>query len=87
VTLPFSTDSPPRSPPLHVVVVTVDNRLAPKHPVPTSYEDSHVALRWALVASDPWLTAHGDLSRVFLAKDHAGVRHATAGGGIKLIHP
>jgi acetyl esterase/lipase len=66
------------------VVVTVDNRLASKHPVPTAYEDSLMALQWALVASDPWLTAHGDLSRVFLAE--AGILHSTVGGGIELIH-
>jgi acetyl esterase/lipase len=80
------------------VAVSVDYRLAPEHPVPAAYEDSLAALQWALSASDPWLAAHGDPSRVFLAGDSAGgnichhlamhpdVRHAhvAAGGGLRL---
>ncbi|KAL5216613.1 hypothetical protein ABZP36_008014 [Zizania latifolia] len=54
------------------VAVSVDYRLAPEHPVPAAYEDSLAALNWVLSAADPWLAAHGDLSRVFLAGDSAG---------------
>ncbi|CAL5068125.1 unnamed protein product [Urochloa decumbens] len=83
------------------VAVSVDYRLAPEHPVPAAYEDSLAALKWALsAASDPWLAAHGDPARVFLAGDSAGgnichhlamhqdIRGAGAGlKGIVLIHP
>jgi acetyl esterase/lipase len=88
------------------VAVSVDYRLAPEHPVPAAYEDSLAALKWALSSSsvaaeagaDPWLAAHGDPARVFLAGDSAGgnICHHLAmhpdvkrAGlkGIVLIHP
>ncbi|CAL4887181.1 unnamed protein product [Urochloa decumbens] len=85
--------------------VSVEYRLAPEHPLPAGYDDCLAALKWALSAAadaDPWLAAHGDLSRVFLAGDSAGANichHLAmhpdiiqAGGGAKLkgavmIHP
>ncbi|TVU14313.1 hypothetical protein EJB05_37774, partial [Eragrostis curvula] len=83
------------------VAVSVDYRLAPEHPLPAAYEDSLAALKWTLSRTDPWLAAHGDPGRVFLAGDSAGgnichhlamhpdVRGAGAGGlkGVVLIHP
>lgn len=82
------------------VAVSVDYRLAPEHPVPAAYEDSLAALRWALAAGDPWLAAHGDPARVFLAGDSAGgnichhlamhpdIRRGAGGlRGVVLIHP
>jgi acetyl esterase/lipase len=63
------------------VVVSVDYRLAPEHPVPAAYEDAFGALR-AVVSScrpdgaEPWLAAHGDASRVVLAGDSAGANMA-----------
>ncbi|XP_066347259.1 tuliposide A-converting enzyme 1, chloroplastic-like [Miscanthus floridulus] len=91
------------------VAVSVDYRLAPEHPVPAAYEDSLAALKWALSSSsvadaeaDPWLAAHGDPARVFLAGDSAGgnichhlamhpdIRDDAAGlklKGVVLIHP
>ncbi|CAN6241560.1 unnamed protein product [Urochloa humidicola] len=84
------------------VAVSVDYRLAPEHELPAAYEDSLAALKWALssaAADDPWLAAHGDLARVFLAGDSAGgnICHhlamhpeVRAAGGVKgavLIHP
>ncbi|XP_062225786.1 probable carboxylesterase 13 [Phragmites australis] len=80
------------------VAVSVDYRLAPEHLLPAAYEDSLAALKWVLSASDPWLAAHGDLARVFLAGDSAGgnICHHLAmhpdmrdAGlrGIVLIHP
>ncbi|CAN6248850.1 unnamed protein product [Urochloa humidicola] len=84
------------------VAVSVDYRLAPEHALPAAYEDSLAALKWALSAAagaDPWLGAHGDRARVFLAGDSAGgnICHhlamhpdVRASGGVKgavLIHP
>lgn len=67
------------------VVVSVDYRLAPEHPVPAAYEDAFAALK-AVVSScrlggpEPWLAAHGDASRVVFAGDSAGANmsHRTA---------
>ncbi|CAL5031760.1 unnamed protein product [Urochloa decumbens] len=83
-----------------VVAVSVDYRLAPEHALPAAYEDSLAALKWVLsAAADPWLDAHGDPARVFLAGDSAGgniCHHLAmhpeirAAGGVKgavLIHP
>ncbi|CAL5005744.1 unnamed protein product [Urochloa decumbens] len=77
-----------------VVAVSVDYRLAPEHPVPAAYDDAWAALRWAVAASsaarsdldDPWLSAHGDAARLFVAGDSAGANIAhnvtlRAGGG------
>ncbi|KAF8723256.1 hypothetical protein HU200_021772 [Digitaria exilis] len=56
-----------------MLVVSVNYRLAPEHPLPVAYEDSLRALEWAVSAgNDPWLSEHGDLGRVFLAGDSAG---------------
>ncbi|XP_062199213.1 2-hydroxyisoflavanone dehydratase-like [Phragmites australis] len=55
-----------------VLVVSVDYRLAPEHPVPAAYDDSWAALQWAASAQDEWIAEHGDVSRLFLAGDSAG---------------
>ncbi|KAE8769713.1 putative carboxylesterase 12 [Hordeum vulgare] len=67
------------------VVVSVDYRLAPEHPIPAAYEDAFAALKAVVGAcrpggAEPWLAAHGDASRVVLAGDSAGANmaHATA---------
>ncbi|XP_062224477.1 probable carboxylesterase 2 [Phragmites australis] len=52
--------------------VSVEYRLAPEHPLPAAYEDCLAALKWTLSAADPWVAAHGDLDRVFVAGDSAG---------------
>ncbi|KAI4962819.1 hypothetical protein ZWY2020_025281 [Hordeum vulgare] len=63
------------------VVVSVNYRLAPEHPLPAAYDDAFVALR-AIVAAcrpdgaEPWLAAHGDASRVVLAGDSSGANMA-----------
>ena len=76
--------------------VSVDYRLAPEHPLPAAYDDCLAALRWALSASDPWIAAHGDLGRGFLAGDSAGANichHVAIQPGVArlkgavLIHP
>ncbi|XP_040382967.1 2-hydroxyisoflavanone dehydratase-like [Oryza brachyantha] len=60
-----------------VIVVSVDYRLAPEHPVPACYDDAWSALRWAAAGAgaadaDPWLRDHGDRDRVFVAGYSAG---------------
>ncbi|TVU29598.1 hypothetical protein EJB05_21172, partial [Eragrostis curvula] len=52
--------------------VSVEYRLAPEHPLPAAYDDCLAALNWTLSAADPWVAAHGDLERVFVAGDSAG---------------
>ncbi|CAN6382149.1 unnamed protein product [Urochloa humidicola] len=57
-----------------LLVVSVNYRLAPEHPLPAGYADSLRALEWAVAGGggDPWLSRHGDLRRVFLAGESAG---------------
>ncbi|XP_040383252.1 2-hydroxyisoflavanone dehydratase-like [Oryza brachyantha] len=82
-----------------VLVVSVDYRLAPEHPLPAAYDDSWAALLWAASAPDGWLSEHGDTARLFLAGDSAGanivhdmlMRAGSNGGprieGAILLHP
>ncbi|CAL5012981.1 unnamed protein product [Urochloa decumbens] len=71
-----------------VVAVSVEYRLAPEHPVPAAYDDAWAALIWAVAAAsraagsgssspeEPWLCAHGDVARLFVAGDSAGANMA-----------
>ncbi|CAN6222319.1 unnamed protein product [Urochloa humidicola] len=56
------------------LVVSVEYRLAPEHPIPAAYDDAWSALRWvvASLADDPWLADHADPCRMFLVGDSAG---------------
>ncbi|XP_015696813.2 2-hydroxyisoflavanone dehydratase-like [Oryza brachyantha] len=81
------------------LVVSVDYRLAPEHPLPAAYDDSWAGLRWAASAQDGWIAEHGDTAHLFIAGDSAGaniahemlVRAAASGGprmeGAILLHP
>lgn len=83
------------------LVVSVEYRLAPEHPVPAAYDDAWAALQWVASLSDPWLSDYADPGRTFLAGDSAGgnivyntaVRAASAGGnlidieGLVIVHP
>ncbi|XP_020149142.1 probable carboxylesterase 5 [Aegilops tauschii subsp. strangulata] len=82
------------------LVVSVDYRLAPEHPVPAAYDDAWAALQWVASLSDPWLSDHADLGHMFLAGDSAGgniiyntaVRAASGGDhigvdGLVIVHP
>ncbi|XP_021852457.1 2-hydroxyisoflavanone dehydratase-like [Spinacia oleracea] len=55
-----------------VIIVSVEYRLAPEHPLPTAYEDCWTALNWAVSLSDPWLATHADLNKLFIGGDSAG---------------
>ncbi|KAH7280976.1 hypothetical protein KP509_36G023500 [Ceratopteris richardii] len=64
------------------LVVSVDYRLAPEHPLPAAYEDCFEALLWLekqaeMAASgdsrcEAWLADHADFSRCILIGDSAG---------------
>ncbi|XP_052163272.1 probable carboxylesterase 3 [Oryza glaberrima] len=82
------------------LVVSVEYRLAPEHPIPAAYDDAWAAFRWVESLSDPWLAEYGDLRRTFVAGDSAGgniAYHTVAragrenvGGGIQgliMVHP
>ncbi|CAK9181262.1 unnamed protein product [Ilex paraguariensis] len=61
----------------NIVVVSVDYRLAPEHPLPVGYEDSWVAIKWVVShfkgdGQEPWLKDHVDFQRVFFGGDSAG---------------
>ncbi|KAK1697429.1 hypothetical protein QYE76_014126 [Lolium multiflorum] len=86
-----------------VLVVSVEYRLAPEHPVPSAYADSWEALAWVVShragGDEPWLTDHADFSRLYLGGDSAGaniahhmamrsgVEEGLALRGLVLIHP
>ncbi|PWZ56292.1 2-hydroxyisoflavanone dehydratase [Zea mays] len=63
-----------------ILVVSVEYRLAPEHPVPAAYADSWEALAWVVShlgpagdgARDPWIAGHADFSRLFLGGESAG---------------
>ncbi|KAK4421663.1 2-hydroxyisoflavanone dehydratase [Sesamum alatum] len=62
------------------LIVSVEYRLAPEHPLPTAYEDSWDALQWVCshvldqthFKKDHWITNHGDFTRFFIGGDSAG---------------
>ncbi|GLT52982.1 hypothetical protein SLA2020_262830 [Shorea laevis] len=65
----------------HAIVISVDYRLAPEHPLPTAHQDSWAALQWIATHSngqgpDPWLNEYADFGRVFLAGESAGANIA-----------
>ncbi|KAL6514259.1 hypothetical protein OROHE_019246 [Orobanche hederae] len=75
------------------VVVSIEYRLAPEHPLPACYDDSYAAVKWigshsmAAGGPDPWISEHADFNRVYAAGDSAGANIAhhmvvRAGGGL-----
>ncbi|KAL6656567.1 hypothetical protein ACP70R_004347 [Stipagrostis hirtigluma subsp. patula] len=54
------------------LVVSVDYRLVPEHPILAAYDDAWEALQWVASLSDPWLANHADPMRMFLAGESAG---------------
>jgi len=63
------------------IVLSVDYRLAPEHPVPAIYGDAWAALQWVAAHAagqgpEPWLAAHADLGRVHVGGESAGANIA-----------
>ncbi|XP_023752524.1 2-hydroxyisoflavanone dehydratase [Lactuca sativa] len=64
----------------NALVVSVDYRLAPEHPLPAAYDDSWNALQWVASHSskthneknEPWIIQHGDFKRLYIGGDSAG---------------
>lgn len=60
----------------NLLIMSVDYRLAPEHPLPIAYNDSYEAVKWVVAnaKSGPvkYLLQHGDLSRIFVAGESAG---------------
>lgn len=62
------------------LILSVDYRRVPEHPLPAAYDDSWDALRWVAGQAsahephkaEPWLEEHADFDRVFLAGDSGG---------------
>lgn len=82
----------------NVVVVSVEYRLAPEHPLPAAYEDGWEALKWVTshstdnkpINSEPWLIEHGDFSRFYIGGDTSGANIAyhvalRVGGGVEKL--
>ncbi|XP_044949175.1 tuliposide A-converting enzyme 1, chloroplastic-like [Hordeum vulgare subsp. vulgare] len=63
------------------IVVSVEYRLAPEHPVPALYGDAWAALQWVAAhaggqGAEPWLTNHADFGRVHVGGESAGANIA-----------
>ncbi|GJS26432.1 2-hydroxyisoflavanone dehydratase-like protein [Tanacetum coccineum] len=68
----------------NAIIVSVEYRLAPEHPIPAAYDDSWTALKWVASHStkehneiyEPWLTQHGDFDQLYIGGDSAGANIA-----------
>ncbi|KAJ3695873.1 hypothetical protein LUZ60_001250 [Juncus effusus] len=60
----------------NLVIVSVEYRLAPEHPLPVAYNDTFEAVKWvlsnAMAGPEKFLSEHGDLTRIFVAGESAG---------------
>ncbi|KAL2463948.1 putative carboxylesterase 13 [Forsythia ovata] len=62
------------------LIVSVEYRLAPEHPLPVAYEDSWTALQWVAshviekpgMQKEQWLTEHADFGKIYVGGDSAG---------------
>ena len=57
---------------LHVIVVSLEYRLAPEHRLPAAYDDAVEALHWIKTSHDPWLRQHSDSSPMFAVEKLTG---------------
>ncbi|GMI71929.1 hypothetical protein like AT1G47480 [Hibiscus trionum] len=68
----------------NVVVISIEYRLAPEHPLPIGYDDCWAALQWVVSHSnggcgsdkEPWVSTYVDFDRVYVGGDSAGANLA-----------
>ncbi|XP_051152905.1 2-hydroxyisoflavanone dehydratase-like [Andrographis paniculata] len=67
------------------LIVAVEYRLAPEHPLPAAYDDAWDAFNWVCSHAaagggsqnkDQWICDHGDFSRLFISGESAGANLA-----------
>nr|XP_023900309.1 carboxylesterase 1-like [Quercus suber]POE50865.1 carboxylesterase 1 [Quercus suber] len=51
---------------LHVIIVSIEYRLAPEHRLPAAYDDAMEALHYIKTTPDDWLRDYADLSNTFI---------------------
>ncbi|KAF5951001.1 hypothetical protein HYC85_012994 [Camellia sinensis] len=59
------------------LLLSVDYRLAPEHPLPAAYHDAWTALQWLAshstgLGDEHWLTLHADFNKIFIIGDSSG---------------
>ncbi|KAJ6410758.1 hypothetical protein OIU84_007499 [Salix udensis] len=65
---------------LHVVIVSVDYRLAPEHRLPAAYDDAMEVLRWIKTTQEDWLRGYVDYTRCFIMGSSSGANTACHAG-------
>lgn len=75
ITAPFFTHLVSEA---NVIAISIDYRLAPKHPLPIAFDDSWSALQWIVThlngtGPELWLNKYIDFEQVFLMGESAGV--------------
>lgn len=69
----------------NVLVISVEYRLAPEHPLPAAYDDGWFSLKWvtshniidnSIATAEPWLIKHGDFDRFYIGGDTSGANIA-----------
>ena len=57
---------------LHVVIASVEYRLAPEHRLPAAYDDAVEALHWIKTTHDKWLKEYADFSNCYIMGSSSG---------------
>ncbi|KAE8717600.1 2-hydroxyisoflavanone dehydratase [Hibiscus syriacus] len=62
----------------NAVVLSIEYRLAPEHPLPIAYHDCWAGLQWVVSHSndEPWVSTYVDFDRVYIGGDSAGANIA-----------
>ncbi|KAL3840380.1 hypothetical protein ACJIZ3_024971 [Penstemon smallii] len=69
-----------------IILISIDYRRVPEHPLPIAYDDSWAALQWIGGGNEIWLSENVDFERVYLAGDSAGANishHIAIKAGLK----
>ncbi|WOG82729.1 hypothetical protein DCAR_0101897 [Daucus carota subsp. sativus] len=65
----------------NIILISIDYRRPPEHPVPVAYDDSWNAIRWVAshcngTGPEAWLSEYADFGRVHISGDSAGANIA-----------